>query len=109
MTAAMVAELRQEVRGLGDEKIAARSQSFFKTGKCEDANGDIFSGILPDDRHDLIYKTSDWLLRVVSKQNLPVEEKVLRRHCWVMPCTLLRCGVEKIPQQNRLDYLQGRI
>lgn len=59
--------------------------------------------------HDLIHKAIGWLLRELGKKNIDLEKTFLKRHYKNMPRTMLRYSIEKFPEDQRQDYLKGRI
>lgn len=66
--------------------------------------------ILLHDEHDLIHKATGWMLREVGKR---VDEKVLLKfldeHYKIIPRTMLRYAIERLPEAKCLAYLHGKI
>ena len=47
------------------------------------------------------------MLREVGKRNVAVLEAFLGEHCRVMPRTMLRYAIERLPDEKRRAYLKG--
>ncbi|HEY7912424.1 MAG TPA: DNA alkylation repair protein [Blastocatellia bacterium] len=80
---------------------------FIRAGQFDDTLR--LSKILLRDREDLIHKAVGWMLREVGKRDLSIEEEFLREHYKLMPRTMLRYAIERIPEARRRRYLEGRI
>ena len=63
------------------------------------------SEFLLKDNEDLIHKAVGWMLREVGKRNLERELDFLNRYFKVMPRTMLRYAIERLPQKMRYEYL----
>ena len=63
------------------------------------------AAMLLQDRHDLIHKAAGWMLREVGKRNTAIEEEFLVEHCKVMPRTMLRYAVERLPERKKRRYM----
>ena len=62
------------------------------------------AGMLLQDRHDLIHKAAGWMLHEVGKRDAAAEEAFLDKHCGVMPRTMLRYAIERLPENRRSRY-----
>lgn len=67
------------------------------------------SEILLGETHDLIHKAVGWVLRECGKKDEKRLEAFLKRHYKIMPRTMLRYAIEKLPQDRRKQYLKGEI
>lgn len=61
--------------------------------------------MLLHDKHDLIQKATGWMLREVGKRSEQTLLKFLNKHHTVMPRTMLRYAIERLPKNKRLHYL----
>ena len=79
---------------------------FIKKGFYEDTLK--LAKILLNDRHDLIHKAVGWMLREIGKRcSQEVLEQFLLANYKQMPRTMLRYAIERLPEDLRLQYLNG--
>jgi 3-methyladenine DNA glycosylase AlkD len=55
--------------------------------------------------HDLIHKAAGWMLREAGKRNLTDLRGFLSEHATMMPRTMLRYAIEKLPDSERKRWL----
>ena len=91
---------------LWEKRIAVISTFAFI--KNNDFEGTLrISEILLKDRHDLIHKAIGWMLREVGKRDKKILEDFLKKHCRIMPRTMLRYAIEKFNDSERKKWLNG--
>ena len=95
-------------KDLWEKRIAILSTfAFIKHGWFEDTLN--ISGILLNDKNDLIQKAVGWMLREIGNRDMQTEEEFLIQHYKTMPRTMLRYAIEKFPEPKRKAYLKGTI
>jgi 3-methyladenine DNA glycosylase AlkD len=93
---------------LWERRIAiVATHHFIRRGDLADALA--VAERLLSDREDLIHKAVGWTLREIGKRDLPALEGFLRTHCRVMPRTMLRYAIERLPPEARRAYLAGTV
>ena len=60
------------------------------------------------DDNDLIHKATGWMLREIAKRKLLVATRFLDKHAHLMPRTMLRYAIEKLPKKKREFYLNKK-
>jgi 3-methyladenine DNA glycosylase AlkD len=92
---------------LWERRIAVMATfDFIKKGFYEDTLK--LAKILLNDQQDLIHKAVGWMLREIGKRcSQEVLEQFLLVNYKQMPRTMLRYAIEKLPEDLRLQYLNG--
>jgi len=62
--------------------------------------------ILLYDKQDLMHKAVGWMLREVGKKDMGVLIDFLNQNAHLMPRTMLRYAIEKLPEPQRQSYLK---
>jgi 3-methyladenine DNA glycosylase AlkD len=77
--------------------------AFLRAGELEPTY-EIAERLLKDDQ-DLIHKAVGWVLREMGKRDLSLLRSFLNEHSKVMPRTMLRYSIEKLPERERKMWL----
>ncbi len=77
--------------------------AFLRAGELEPTY-EIAERLLKDD-HDLIHKAVGWMLREMGKRDPYLLRSFLAKHSKVMPRTMLRYSIEKLPERERKMWL----
>jgi len=68
------------------------------------------AAMLLKDEHDLIHKAVGWMLREAGKRvSTDILLEFLNQNYKIMPRTMLRYAIEKLPEKLRQAYLKGKI
>ena len=98
--------LARSVR-MWERRIAVvATQHFIRHGEFDDTLA--VSRMLLEDGEDLIHKATGWMLREVGKNSRLALEGFLDRHAAVMPRTMLRYAVARLPADRRRAYLRTK-
>ncbi len=94
-------------QSLWERRIAMiATHRFIKNGSYEDTLRIIV--ILMNDKEDLIQKACGWMLREVGKNNLEIALSFLDRYAGIMPRTMLRYSLERLPLEKKNYYMASR-
>lgn len=96
-------------KNLWERRIAMLSTfHYIKEGEPEWALK--IAQILLNDPEDLLHKAVGWMLREIGKRCSEASVRpFLDRHCAVMPRTMLRYAIERLPEPARQKYLKTRV
>ena len=89
---------------LWDRRIAVLATfHFIRNGDFSDALS--LCERLISDREDLMHKACGWMLREIGNRDRRTLERFLARHARVMPRTMLRYAVERLPTSSRRRFM----
>lgn len=92
-------------KNIWERRIAIVSTfHFIRQGEYRDTLA--LAEILLHDQHDLIHKAVGWMLREVGKRDEAVLRQFLDAHAAVMPRTMLRYAIERLPPAARAHYMK---
>ena len=77
--------------------------AFLRAGELEPTYE--IAELLLKDEHDLIHKAVGWMLREMGKRDPSLLRAFLADHSKVMPRTMLRYSIEKLPERERKMWL----
>lgn len=78
--------------------------TFIRHGQYDDTLR--LAKILLSDDHDLMHKATGWMLREVGNRDRKSLLSFLDQYTKQMPRTMLRYAIEKLPEPQRIEYLQ---
>ena len=79
--------------------------SFIKNNQFQDTIS--LAEILLTEKHDLLHKAVGWMLREIGKKDITQLARFLDKHHKIMPRTMLRYAIEKLPENERQGYLKS--
>ena len=99
-------DLARNGKTIWEQRIGIVStMTFIRNGQLEDTFA--IADILLHHPHDLIHKAVGWLLREAGKRDKAALEAWMAPRFRAMPRTMLRYAIEKFPEAERQQYLQG--
>lgn len=90
---------------LWDRRIAVLATFHFIKRKEFEHSFKIITSLLKDEE-DLMHKACGWMLREIGKRDEKALESYLKKHCRVMPRTMLRYSIERLSEQKRKRYMK---
>ncbi len=109
-------DLARNGRTIWEQRIGmVTCLQFIRHGELDDAMA--IADILLLHPHDLIHKAVGWTLREAGKRDVARLKEFLespapgcgRPRCCVMPRTALRYALEKLPEQERAEYMNYKL
>lgn len=97
-----------ESRNLWQRRIAIVATLYFVRNNFYQATLTLAKKLLHDEE-DLIHKATGWVLREVGKRDFKTLNNFLIKHYQMMPRTMLRYAIERLPVKLRKMYLKGRV
>jgi len=94
-------------KNMWEQRIAIVSTWAFIRNR-EFADTLVISEMLLDHPHDLIHKAIGWMLRELSKRDEGLMLHFVETHYNRLSRTTLRYAIEKLPEEQRKNILQGR-
>jgi 3-methyladenine DNA glycosylase AlkD len=99
-------ELAKNGKTIWEQRIGIVStMTFIRSGQLDDTFA--IADILLHHPHDLIHKAVGWMLREAGKRDQAALEAWLAPRFRALPRTMLRYAIEKFPESERQQYLQG--
>ena len=97
-------DLARNGKTIWEQRIGMVStMQFIRHGQLEDTFA--IADILLHHPHDLIHKAVGWLLREAGKRDVTAMKAFLSSRYHTMPRTMLRYAIEKLPEQERREYI----
>ena len=101
-------DLARSGKNLWEQRIGIVStMTFVRHGQLQDTFA--IAEILLHHPHDLIHKAVGWLLREAGKRDKAALVRWLEPRYRSMPRTMLRYAIERFPEEERQDYLTGKV
>ncbi|MDR1196213.1 MAG: DNA alkylation repair protein [Endomicrobium sp.] len=90
---------------LWEERIAVISTFYFiRCGRFDETLA--LCKFFLNHKHDLIHKACGWMLRETGKKAKTYLYAFLDKNCKIMPRTMLRYAIEKLPEKKRKHYME---
>ena len=100
-------DLARNGKSIWEQRIGIVStMAFIRKGQLDDTFA--IADILLDHPHDLIHKATGWLLREAGKRDGSALREYLATRYMNMPRTMLRYAIEKVPEEERQQYLKKK-
>ena len=98
-------DLARNGKTMWEQRIGMVStMQFIRHGQTDDTYA--IADILIGHKHDLIHKAVGWLLREAGKRDTDKLKAWLEPRCHAMPRTMLRYAIEKLPETDRLYFME---
>ena len=99
-------DLARNGKTIWEQRIGIVStMTFIRSGQLDDTFA--IADVLLHHPHDLIHKAVGWMLREAGKRDKAALEAWLAPRFRALPRTMLRYAIEKFPESERQQYLQG--